>query len=596
MLKNINSVIEIKDLQLDEAKPKSKPLSDLELIAQIDRLRKQIPSEANDTAKKFKEDQLARFEKVVARRAAVKEAKIQAVTASTKNMDTDFDNYDGWHDAGIELMWPEAKITREKTTKGQVSKAMVGDKLVGVWHHSGNSGYVMKEGVGDFAKVVVDGKKYDVVYIDDWNASDFTAAAEEVGISIDTLLFMTRPQFMKKLPHYIIRNFPKNGKQYRRYFTNSEFVKTHSLTHSLKEGVGDFGGGGYSAAEKAKNRADRLKEISLTKRNISKMSPTDQLKNHLADLNADLKKLKAEKKRETDAGNKSKTFHDQIFADILHVQMQIDDVEEKLKARSVKEGMDKSLIKFALDKSLMEASSLDKKVEIEGKVYDAIYIDEWSHTELRNAAEQLGVNIKGFLYHAQKQIVKDTLALYLVPNLKMDGKLHKRYFTTRAWVKSHEAKEAVTEALRMDIEVKITKGPHKGLIGYINKIMKTAGKVTGYEIQTEINGDTDWVDVGVDDVKPYGTGHAAVTEAKSQYVEDDTKAIAKLRKLLHPHVEGYQDSVRDALDDQGEDAAYDEMEDCFKDFMSKVKREAPEIAKQFKKSELEQWFNNEVNS
>lgn len=404
MLKNLNSILEIKDLQLDEAKPKSKPLSDLELIAQIDRLRKQIPSETNDTAKKFKEDQLARFEKMVPEREREFHQRMGA----------------DWWDTVKKL-------------------------------------YQIKERDGSFV-VTSDAKDWDKKW--------------EYGTKLEALYQIEK-----------LIKYKNNDRAHGHGDKDADFDRVEKVEKrraAVKEGVGDFGGGKMTAAEKAAEYAARTKELSLMKRNLPK---TPFLK----------KAVKS--------------------------------TEEKPKL-DTKE----SLIKFALDKSLTEASSLDKKVEIDGKVYDAIYIDEWSQRELHNAAEQLGVNIKGFPHHAQKQIVKDTLALYLVPNLKMDGKLHKRYFTTRAWVKSHEANEAVTEA------------------------------------------------------------------AKSKYVEDDMYAQADLRKLLKPHLEGYQDSVRDALDDQGEDAAYDEMEDCFKDFMSHVQRKSPDLIRKFKKSELEQWFNNEVNS
>ena len=63
-----------------------------------------------------------------------------------ESKDTDFGNYDGWHDAGVLLMWPHAEITREKGPKGMVSKAYADDRLVGEWDHAKNQGYVMSEG------------------------------------------------------------------------------------------------------------------------------------------------------------------------------------------------------------------------------------------------------------------------------------------------------------------------------------------------------------------------------------------------------------------------------------------------------------------
>jgi hypothetical protein len=59
--------------------------------------------------------------------------------------DTDFGNWDGWHDAGVMLIWPEAIVKKEKGPRGYVSKAYVGDRLVGEWDHAKNTGYVVSQ-------------------------------------------------------------------------------------------------------------------------------------------------------------------------------------------------------------------------------------------------------------------------------------------------------------------------------------------------------------------------------------------------------------------------------------------------------------------
>jgi hypothetical protein len=54
-----------------------------------------------------------------------------------KRVDDDFDSYDGWS-YNVELVWPEAKITKVKFTYF----AKVDDTIVGEWDIKTNKGYV----------------------------------------------------------------------------------------------------------------------------------------------------------------------------------------------------------------------------------------------------------------------------------------------------------------------------------------------------------------------------------------------------------------------------------------------------------------------
>lgn len=67
----------------------------------------------------------------------------------------DFGNRDGWYDAGITMIWPEAEV-RRITTKGQrIDQAVVNGHVVGEWNYKTNTGYVITH-----EKDITEGKKY----------------------------------------------------------------------------------------------------------------------------------------------------------------------------------------------------------------------------------------------------------------------------------------------------------------------------------------------------------------------------------------------------------------------------------------------------
>lgn len=63
-------------------------------------------------------------------------------TKSGGKRDTDFGNMDGW-ESGVELTWPEAKITRDSKTMQLC--AHVGERCVGKWDLKANKGHVELE-------------------------------------------------------------------------------------------------------------------------------------------------------------------------------------------------------------------------------------------------------------------------------------------------------------------------------------------------------------------------------------------------------------------------------------------------------------------
>lgn len=58
--------------------------------------------------------------------------------------DTDFGNSEGW-EAGVEQVWPDAKITRKSVGKANQLVAEIGSRVVGIWDFKADSGFIELE-------------------------------------------------------------------------------------------------------------------------------------------------------------------------------------------------------------------------------------------------------------------------------------------------------------------------------------------------------------------------------------------------------------------------------------------------------------------
>lgn len=93
---------------------------------------------------------------------------------------------------------------------------------------------------------------------------------------------------------------------------------------------------------------------------------------------------------------------------------------------------------------------------------------------------------------------------------------------------------SLTEAdLPMSAEVVIVAGPHKGKHGYINKIMKTGGKVTGYEIENDDDdGEPAWFEVTPDQVKKTNADLDESYSESADFDADMEKIIGHINAVM----------------------------------------------------------------
>jgi hypothetical protein len=73
--------------------------------------------------------------------------KVKKVVAEGR--DEDFGNFDGWYDAGVLLSWPDSEIKTGKIKGQKISRAYVGDHLVGEWNHGSSTGYVSTDDIDE---------------------------------------------------------------------------------------------------------------------------------------------------------------------------------------------------------------------------------------------------------------------------------------------------------------------------------------------------------------------------------------------------------------------------------------------------------------
>jgi hypothetical protein len=57
--------------------------------------------------------------------------------------DEDFSNFDGWLDAGVKMIWPEAELTADNKAGKRLTYAHFKGRAVGMWDHKLNKGYVV---------------------------------------------------------------------------------------------------------------------------------------------------------------------------------------------------------------------------------------------------------------------------------------------------------------------------------------------------------------------------------------------------------------------------------------------------------------------
>lgn len=86
----------------------------------------------------------------------------------------------------------------------------------------------------------------------------------------------------------------------------------------------------------------------------------------------------------------------------------------------------------------------------------------------------------------------------------------------------------------MDKEVKVVRGPHRGKIGYVNKVFSDGGKVSSLELEINAEDDPEYVDVDPSDVEELKED---LTEAKVNVgshivIDDQAKALKAVDKLL----------------------------------------------------------------